>query len=110
LGHGQSCTPVTLRPRRLMVHPVGFAPTFRAYRARVLLLDEECMERPAGSAPAISSLAPRRLAGSTMAAIVFWLPGQESNPRRAVSRTALRTDTECLAVVLGRGFEPPSPK
>ena len=50
------------------MHPVGFAPTFRAYRARVLLLDEGCMERPAGSAPAISSLATRRLTGSTMAA------------------------------------------
>src|ERR1051326_1934476 len=40
-----------------MVHPVGFAPTFRAYRARVLLLDEGCVERLTGFAPASATLA-----------------------------------------------------
>ena len=36
----------------------------------------------------------------------FWLPGQESNLRLAVSKAALRTITECLAVVGAGGVEP----
>jgi len=28
-----------------------------------------------------------------------WMPGRESNPQLAISRIALRTDTECLAKI-----------
>lgn len=45
----QTC--YTSAPR--LVHREGFAPPFRAYRARVLLLDDRWMEGVTGLAPAL---------------------------------------------------------
>lgn len=60
-GHGRPCRTVTLRPRSL-VRPGGVAPPSGGYRPPVLRLNYERLERPAGFAPAVSSLAGKRLA------------------------------------------------
>jgi hypothetical protein len=66
LSHSQACKP--LHHAHHEVHPARVARTSGGYRPPVLLLNYGCLERPAGSAPAISTLATWRLPGSTTAA------------------------------------------
>lgn len=93
-------------PRKSLVHLEGIEPSFFAYQANGLPLTYRWMERPMGFAPTWSSLATRCLT-SRLRPHEVWLPRQESNLQLAVSKAALRTDTECVAVVQGCGIEPP---
>ena len=61
VGHSHPCRTVTLRPR-IGVRPGGVAPPSGGYRPPVLRLNYGRLERPAGFAPAVSSLAGKRLA------------------------------------------------
>lgn len=82
----------------LLVRQGGVEPPLVGYQPTRLPLTYWRMEGETGSAPAISSLATRRLATRPLPR-KDWLPGQESNLRRAISKIALRTNTECLAMV-----------
>lgn len=97
LGHSQPCKAVTLRPQDFG------AP--RWIRTNIPRLSSACPALGRGVRGAASGFRPRDLLVGNEASYsldygrvcFFWLPGQESNLQLAVSRTALRTDTECLA-------------
>ena len=109
LAEPQSAVPPQHFGPKNLVRQGGVEPPLVGYQPTRLPLTYWRMEGETGSAPAISSLATRRLA-TRLLPRKDWLPRQESNLQHAASKVALRTDTECVAVVRRCGIEPLIPR
>lgn len=104
MGHNHSCELSHSGP---VVGAAGYAPASGAYQAPVLLLNYAPKKSGGGDGIRTRSLLVGNEASySSTTPPNSWLPRQESNLQLAVSKTALRTDTECVAMVQRCGIEP----
>ena len=107
-GSGGNCTRsgwATASRAELLHFAPGRSGAPRWIRTNIPRLSSACPALGRGVRGAASGFRPRDLLVGDEASCsldhgrirILWLPGQESNLQLAVSRTALRSDTECLA-------------